>query len=709
MEDQAIPDQPAIGGTEETLPIEPGPAAEAPVETPPKKKARRSGFTKKAAANAERPPCHLTGMPVEILAEILSYIPSPATILALARCSKYLCNTLVNNPSTAFVWREARKRCAQSYKLPEPTPNFTEASYAAFVFDGGKVCEKPQFVFSQGSVIQVGTAVEVTIHPRYKEILAWLPRLEAWDETSMRVRKHDWQAAVDEYNRALLEPETMDEFLARKQAVANRLKDLFELSKKLKTFSNSWETRLKVVREANEAKYDFPEGWTAFEMMGTPTYGLLHRSKTAVLEVITSEDFALMRDQVDKEIAEHKERGARRRVEAGYQKRREDVAAHYTRLKSAPAKDTLPTLPEFRKLSVMKVLQGKASDANEGIRKELKNSKLVHELLSENLQQWREDARGALAGVLGFAGWKSASKNKLHPVDRLTARFLCKKCVSKGKGNDGLDFAAACEHRCAGLNKKQRARETWNANLFQPDTKAIDTVNEILVLIGTNAEDPVSKVKVERLEERLLCTACPAPIAMSLDIAIRHCKRHDNPTFEPVSGVDARLEAYGTYPIPIGLAARLLKYDDDHREERAKKVYACRHCQPTAKQGIPAGRERESTTVASTVAEAMPLDGIEGATETPTIGTENETRTLDMEGADHNVAADHQPQQVEAAPESSAAKPASDACRKKAERQARKLAKEKLYIFDGLRSHLKEKHGILRIGDEDIYTVPSSA
>lgn len=62
---------------------------------------------------------------------------TPRDILALARTSKYFCATLVN-PAHAGIWKEARLQFP--IKIPEPTPNFTEPAYAAFLFDHG-VCE----------------------------------------------------------------------------------------------------------------------------------------------------------------------------------------------------------------------------------------------------------------------------------------------------------------------------------------------------------------------------------------------------------------------------------------------------------------------------------------------------------------------------------------------------------------------------------------
>lgn len=100
-----------------------------------KKKARHH---RRSNALRERQPCYLERMPMEILAEILSYSSSPQDILALARCSKFFCATLTNK-SSDFIWRQARTRCLPR-AIPEPTPNFTESSYAALIYDSGP-CE----------------------------------------------------------------------------------------------------------------------------------------------------------------------------------------------------------------------------------------------------------------------------------------------------------------------------------------------------------------------------------------------------------------------------------------------------------------------------------------------------------------------------------------------------------------------------------------
>ena len=104
-----------------------------------RKRTRLSQDAQDATAEAARPVCYLTRMPLELLAEILSYAQSPRDILSLSRTSKHFCNILVNNTSTNFIWRQVRAQAFPN-RIPDFTPNFTEASYAAFLFDS-KICE----------------------------------------------------------------------------------------------------------------------------------------------------------------------------------------------------------------------------------------------------------------------------------------------------------------------------------------------------------------------------------------------------------------------------------------------------------------------------------------------------------------------------------------------------------------------------------------
>ena len=104
---------------------------------PPKKRSKRHR-SRKDDDKVIRLRCYISRLPVEILAEILRYI-RPQDLLAMARTSKYFCTMLVSSRASTYIWKEARARF-KPQPIPDPTPNFTESSYAAFLFDDG-ICE----------------------------------------------------------------------------------------------------------------------------------------------------------------------------------------------------------------------------------------------------------------------------------------------------------------------------------------------------------------------------------------------------------------------------------------------------------------------------------------------------------------------------------------------------------------------------------------
>lgn len=164
----------------------------------------------------------------------------------------------------------------------------------------------------------------------------------------------------------------------------------------------------------------------------------------------------------------------RREGENGYRERRKNVEELYQKLKNAENdNDPLPPLADFRKLSMVQRIQYKPDNVpSTAVARELGKSSLMLHLVNEEIVQWRNNARTALGEILGFNMGTTIGEEKLHPVDRLTARFKCEKCDAHGCltgwDNLSLDFAAACQHRCKGT-KHERAKETWQAGNFVPD------------------------------------------------------------------------------------------------------------------------------------------------------------------------------------------------------------------------------------------------
>lgn len=90
------------------------------------------------APSSPQPRSHLENLPVELLSEVLRYMPSPNDILNITRTSRFLCLTLLNKGNVQ-IWVTARKNCVAG-EVPEPPPGWSEPAHAAFIFDGGK-CE----------------------------------------------------------------------------------------------------------------------------------------------------------------------------------------------------------------------------------------------------------------------------------------------------------------------------------------------------------------------------------------------------------------------------------------------------------------------------------------------------------------------------------------------------------------------------------------
>ncbi|PIL23445.1 hypothetical protein GSI_14756 [Ganoderma sinense ZZ0214-1] len=586
-------------------------------------------------------------MPLELLAEILSYAQSTREILSLARTSKHFCNILVNNKSTNFIWRQVR---AQAYpnRIPDFTANFTEASFAAFLFDSkicevcqkktrdvyhsfalrGAICDKPTCLFTWQQ--QVLYWITPTDEVEYPEFSHWIPRLERGDGMyagKVYVRKSDWQAAINEHKKVhLLGGAALEAYIKKTQALADALPAQIEFYKMLREWGRTYEIIRKHIHKTNNELAQLlakENGWSILDLLHAPSYSAIHNTKNRSLASVTRVDFDAVKGRVKEEIVENKEREARREREHDLKDRLEKVKATWTDLKDGCSTQDAPPPPmphvqEFRQLPVVKIYQKPEATGSKNL-----TDPFVKSVLAENLDQWRNAARAGLATVLGFPGWKTMSKKKLHPVDRLTARFRCQRCDRVATENKtvlldgGMGFAEACEHVCGHLKKKQRGKNRWSAERFVPDQRAIDAVSQVLELCGTSSADVDSVRVAEEVGDRVECQSCHC--IMDVRSVARHCKRHDDCSFTLLPA-----DAPGLRPVEHGLTKKLMASSSEAARLRDLKAFGCRHCERSAAEAV----------------------------------------------------AGHQ---------------------------------NKMFSFNGLRSHVKEKHSIARIADEDFYQQKDAA
>ena len=200
-------------------------------------------------------------------------------------------------------------------------------------------------------------------------------------------------------------------------------------------------------------------------------------SKSFIYEI---PDVRVMIDKIESQLLTLSERRARHAAEVTYLKNRSDIEKFYHTIQSNKTYPFLPSLPTFRQLPVISLLQSAPTTQGMTITQTLQSNPLMRGLLSEAIKQWVETAKDDFAVLLGFPKkWKNASTNVLHPVERAMARFLCIRCGVKVKesrtraDNGCLDFVAACKHVCSDNQGKpiKGKRGMWDVSNFVKDEK----------------------------------------------------------------------------------------------------------------------------------------------------------------------------------------------------------------------------------------------
>ncbi|KAF8882535.1 hypothetical protein CPB84DRAFT_219711 [Gymnopilus junonius] len=221
-------------------------------------------------------------------------------------------------------------------------------------------------------------------------------------------------------------------------------------------------------------------GWE-YDDLNNTVYGPYQLRKTKLIEKISEVDVQVMQEQIEAQLLALADKRERRSAEISLMKNRGEVETVYNRLRSTKAYPYMPSLPTFRKLPVIEMLQSaERGKTVVSVSETLQNDKVMKELLASQLKKWVDKAKVDLGLVLGFPqNWKNASKNILHPVERVTGRFFCKRCgcVEQKYRMDGcMDFAGACLHECVVGNKEKGRLRTgkkviWDAANFVKDEK----------------------------------------------------------------------------------------------------------------------------------------------------------------------------------------------------------------------------------------------
>lgn len=208
-------------------------------------------------------------------------------------------------------------------------------------------------------------------------------------------------------------------------------------------------------------------------------------------------DVRVMVDQIESQLLALSEKRGRHATEVAFLKNRGDVEKYYNNIRSSKLHPFLPSLPTFRQLPIISLLQSAPATEGITITQTLVSNPLMRSLLTDQLNQWVETAKADFAVLLGFPKkWRNASKNVLHPVERATARFRCIRCDAKAKEgsrtDDGcLNFEAVCRHVCSvGQGRMVKGKKgKWDVSNFVKDEKVgavhfvFSTLSSLLIFL----------------------------------------------------------------------------------------------------------------------------------------------------------------------------------------------------------------------------------
>ncbi|TFK26625.1 hypothetical protein FA15DRAFT_667321 [Coprinopsis marcescibilis] len=692
-----------ISQPDETEAENASPAAEELTPPPSRKKARRDSSSEGAAASEGRQVeaglklSPFLTIPIEVFAEILLYTNSSNDVLSVAYTCKSFCQTLLQ-PSSAFIWKHARLHNAprplldyHAYGFGEV---FSEASFAAFALAGGKceicgenarkpfdsyalrirlchkkVCEEAlaknlivQMNSSSSPLLSILQTHKVPVPVLEDErILLHTPQLHL--PVARKVVPPKLLALVNEHSDKPDFAERVAKVKERHDKWMNLCRDLIIWRRTNKTMYYDNKRKNEVIGKAIATEL----GWNFKDMMNCTAYGLYHRNKNIVFGSISQVDVNALTPQIEHDLMRLEERRDRRLQETLYQENRQQILQHYAHLQSSKQYPVLPSLTAFRQLPVITMLQttdGEEKTQAEHVSNSLKSDAVLSNMLKTQINTWVGKAKDDLGVVMGEKKkWKSVSKAEVHPAERLSARYKCTRCqvIGNAYAEDGcFDFAGACTHDCSKPKQGKKNKNTWKweSKSFVKDEKASAVIQHYISECKLKDKGLKSVEELgPSLKAFVVCKSCPSPIIMQFQNMIGHSHRHEKMEYSIVEQEDVGAIA-GKYMFHRGYTKKLMRSTDQAKKAQDKKVYGCRYCYNKQLEEKKLEDEKKAAAAAR---------------------GESQTQATDV-----NAAPGDEAQNVEAVEQEPGIFPA-------------------VFTFNGVRSHLKDKHEIPDVRDEDYF------
>ncbi|KAI5887075.1 uncharacterized protein SCHCODRAFT_02640666 [Schizophyllum commune H4-8] len=665
----------------------------------------------------------LQRLPYEILTDVMMRLGSPQWVLAVARTSQYCCNTLLDEKSQG-IWKANR----QAVGLREPLPILTESAYAAFVFDGGpcEICKKHTDNMYTSFAIKLRLCNRTECQTEMRSnitttngdqmdtaIMSWTPSMEDhswmgeltninyWPTFRARLRTVDYHAAQQAFTIEVASHTVAAGIVAAaksrhaKEIEQNQLAMKFAVD--LQLWKKQYAAAGQAVKFSNHEfskKFAKQEGFEYWDLCATETYKALLRHKTMVHERITDDDAKAHLFGITADLTRMRTRRDNRKAEEQLRANRATVEKHYH---GYCAREVMPSWPAFCALPLIAELMKTVKEVN--LAKALRNQPL-RGVLEGELEAWRARAREALCAKAGLANEVPVSSLRAHPVEQVNVRFTCGKCKGvqrKYEYDESLDFAGVCAHVCpaqSGGKRKRHEDASSSFDNFVFDVKASEAMTELVRAAGLDPSRKDRAASLKAVGSELLCKSCVPPLVLHYSSVLGHAHRHEHMQIQRITSQDAMDRR--SHPIVPGLTRALLhlhKPQGKLRQLSNAKEFSCRHCAngaDTDGEGVACGMGCGRIFPTKRLLKkhwALHKNG--GCADDP-MGDAANPSTSTAAAAPAT------------APSATAlAAPAAEGTAEPSTQTEKPKTGPRMFTFNGMRSHLAEKHQIALIRDED--------
>ncbi|KDQ09009.1 hypothetical protein BOTBODRAFT_69394 [Botryobasidium botryosum FD-172 SS1] len=568
------------------------------VSAPAKKRAKKhQERASKVPKQVSQSGCLMITLPIELFTEIFFYL-FPRDLLALARSCKRLFQVLVN-PSATLVWRRARVHL--SHPVPDPSSNWTEWAYAAFIFDGGpcaickrhvgdpytsfslrvRVCARPAECSTKWK--QTLKRVDSSLHEsNFIQFMRSIPRKETqslptdppgifWvDYTAWNTTNDRWRRAVESGNT--------QELVEGVQPRVAQIDRLLKTAEALCQWRGKYHISTYFVRERNNdllRDKAAEKGWDIEDVMNSKVVKWLWRS-WRVCEVISEKEWNHYLPEITDEVIWLNKRRLNRERERALQNRKADLREYWVQLKSHNRPDPMPNYPEFCKLPAVGVLMKSKVIFEEA----MAEGGPMSTMIAEGLSEWANQGRNQLVKIVAGSKKKRAAKldktlvgGTVHPADRVTMLLTCKDCRETGiKG-----FSGACAHKC------RASKKTWGLQRFNKDEIASSAMKRALEVMGLDG-DETNWAAADKFGASLQCRSCaPSFIMLYFADIPKHARRHADMSLVVPTALPTEMPTF-KYPFTQGVYAKLITRGSAMAPRREARSFGCRHCDHEKKQ-----------------------------------------------------------------------------------------------------------------------------